>query len=301
MRKDMKYLLGFTGICFLWFAALPELLNFSFPTGGWDWLVFIGTVGSVFFALYGIREQIKANNKSVMEQTDANNESIKKQTDANNESIKKQTDAKNKAILKQQQLSVVPCLDVDIYTPFITTAQNNAFRIFKEKDGKILNDGYTILRSKNKEYPDQFLPKINIKVKNKGLSTAFQVIVYLYELKKVDGLSSLNDIDKETILDFYDKISYENYKYYENINGNEKENQFDWIISPLYNLTIGNEEFNLVFDLSKITLKYHNILKFEYEDIYQNKYFQFMYLYFDNTQCHALPVSKLYNTDNPVE
>lgn len=262
MKKYMGYLVAFVIICYLWFAVLPQWFNFSFPTGSWDWLGFVGTVGSVFFALYGIQTQIEANHKT---------------------------------ILKQQQLSVVPCLDIDAYTIFTPSASNNSFRVFKEQDGKIINDGYTILRTKDKEFPTGFSPKANFKVQNKGLSTAFQVVVYIYQLETVDGLETLNDIDKETILDFYDKIHYKNFEFYENMGEKQVEKKTDWIISPQYNLTCDKEEFNLVFDLSNVNLKYHTILKFEYEDIYENRYHQLMYFYFDKNSCQVLPVSKIYN------
>ena len=51
---------------------------------------------------------------------------------------------------------------------------------------------------------------------------------------------------------------------------------------------------HIVFDFSEITQKYHSILKFEFEDIYQKKYYQLLYLYFDKKDCAVLPISKLY-------
>ena len=42
---------------------------------------------------------------------------------------------------------------------------------------------------------------------NKGLSTAFQVCVYLYGLKSVKGLASLDEIATTPIDDFYDMMT----------------------------------------------------------------------------------------------
>lgn len=250
MKKYWGYLFLFVLAAYSWFALLPTWFNYSFPTGGWDWLGFTGVVGSLCLSVWGLK--------------------------------------------KQQQLNVVPCLDVDVYTKFDPQSPNHVFRKFQENGKKVYNDGYIILRSLDKDRPDDFNTSANIKVTNKGLSTAFQVVVYLYSLKEVQGLTSLAEIETKPIDDFYDKIKYENYKYYESKDNDAPPEKHDWIISPQYNLCSNQGEFNLVFDLSSINQEYHSILKFEFEDIHQNKYYQLMYLYFDNRACAALPISKLY-------
>ena len=144
---------------YLWFVLLPMWFNYSFPTGGWDWLGFVGVVGGLFLSVWCLK--------------------------------------------KQQELSVVPCLDVDAYSTLDNNAQNKVFRIFNDTDGRIYNDGYIILRTPGKTEPDGFRKSANIKVTNKGLSTAFQVCVYLYDLKSVKGLASLDEIATTPIDDFY--------------------------------------------------------------------------------------------------
>lgn len=183
------------------------------------------------------------------------------------------------------------------YSTLDNNAQNKVFRIFNDTDGRIYNDGYIILRTPGKTEPDGFRKSANIKVTNKGLSTAFQVCVYLYDLKSVKGLASLDEIATTPIDDFYDKIDYKGYTYYEEtgVDAEPVKNESGWLISPQYNLCANAGEFNLVFDFSKVTQKYHSILKFEFEDIYQKKYHQFLYLYFDKEECAALPISKLYS------
>ena len=253
MKKYLGYLLIFVAAVYLWFALLPTWLNYSFPTGGWDWLGFIGVIGGIFLSVWSIR--------------------------------------------KQQQLSVTPYLDVDGYTKFDSNAPNNSFRIFQDRGNKIYNSGYVILRSsKSKEngQPEGFHASANIKVTNKGLSTAFGIVVYLYSLQEVKGLSSLEEIETTLVDDFYDKVRYIDYEYYESTADDAKPIEHSWIILPQYNLCSNSNEFNLVFDFSNIQKKYHSILKFEFQDIYQNKYYQLMYLYFDNRACAVLPISKLY-------
>ena len=260
LKKYVGYMIAFVFGTYLWFALLPTWLNFSFPTGGWDWLGFVGVVGGFFLSVWCLK--------------------------------------------KQQELSVVPCLDVDAYSTLGNNAANKVFRKFNDTDGRIYNDGYMILRTSgkpesdesSKREPDGFNKSANIKVTNKGLSTAFQVCVYLYDLKSVDGLTSLDEIATTPIDDFYDKIHYGRYTYYEKSGANAEpvKNETDWLISPQYNLGANAGEFNLVFDFSEATQEYHSILKFEFEDIYQKKYYQLLYLYFDKKECASLPISKLY-------
>ena len=45
-------------------------------------------------------------------------------------------------MLKQQQLSVVPCLDVNPYISFKRENKNNVFRFWVEMGDRIYNDGY---------------------------------------------------------------------------------------------------------------------------------------------------------------
>ena len=253
MKKYIVCLLLFIAGVYLWFALLPTWLDYSFPTGGWDWLGFTGVIGGIFLSVWSIR--------------------------------------------KQQQLSVMPCLDVDAYTKFDPKAPNNCFRIFQDNGDKIYNSGYVILRSQMSQErgkPEGFNASANIKVTNKGLSTAFGIVVYLYSLQKVKGLCSLEEIETTLVDNFYDKVKYKNYEYYNSTEDGAKPIKESWIISPQYNLCSNSNEFNLVFDFSNVRKKYHSILKFEFEDIYQNKYYQLMYLYFDNRACAVLPISKIH-------
>ena len=69
MKKYVGYMVAFVFGTYLWFVLLPMWFNYSFPTGGWDWLGFVGVVGGLFLSVWCLK--------------------------------------------KQQELSVVPCLDVD--------------------------------------------------------------------------------------------------------------------------------------------------------------------------------------------
>ncbi len=155
-------------------------------------------------------------------------------------------------------------------------------------NGNIINDGYTILIDSSKEKPINFKkPSINIKVTNLGLSTAFLINTYIYRLESIEGIADLEDIAKETILDFYERINICNYNYYED----EKMKTEDWIITPTYNLCNRDDEFNIVLDLSEVKKKYYSIIEFRFQDIYENKYKQLFYISFDSRFAAFLPAS----------
>ena len=84
----------------------------------------------------------------------------------------------------------------------------------------------------------------------------------------------LHDEIATTPIDEMDeKIDQKGYTYYEET-GDDAEpvkNESGWLISPQNNMCANAGEFNLVFDFSKVTQKYHAILKFECEDIYQKR------------------------------
>ena len=113
-------MIAFVFGAYLWFTLLPMWFNYSFPTGGWDWLGFVGVVGGLFLSVWCLK--------------------------------------------KQQELSVVPCLDVDAYSTLGDNASNKVFRRFNDTDGRIYNDGYIILRTPEKTEPDGFRKSANIKV-----------------------------------------------------------------------------------------------------------------------------------------
>jgi hypothetical protein len=254
MKKICTYFGFATIIIYLWFGILPEMTGFSLPTGGWDWLNFTGIIIGLVISAWGIIEAIK-----------------------NNSDISK----------KQQIMASKPCLDVDPFSEFSFDSPNNVFRVM-EFSNRIINKGFILLRSNDKEIPALFSCDCNIKIRNIGLSTAFKITVTLFKLEKVDGLSSLDEIDKIGIDNFYDNVHVSNFIYYEG----ENLKKGNWIISPAYNLNNNRDEFNLVFDLTKVITENHCILKFNFEDVYGTKYYQRLYLYFDGYRSVSfLPIS----------
>lgn len=310
----------FVVISYVWFAVLPECTGFTLPTGGWDWLGFSGVIFSVAFAVWGVCKQIEISNQQTKDQIASTNEQVKKQIIASNEQIERQITASNEQterqisasneqirlqiqenlqlMLKQQQLSVVPCLDVNPYVVFDSKRKNNVFRFFTEANGGVYNGGYHLPRTPQ-ETPKNFQPRINIHIRNVGLSVAMGLTIYLYELTSVDGLEDVAQIPEKPISNFYEKVHFKNYVYYEDRAPDAKPISHDWIITPEYNISPTDDEVNLVFDCSRVNKGYHSIIKFSFCDIYKNEYYQLMYVCFDQNSCSALPISKLFTQENP--
>ena len=242
MKKGVYFgVIGvFVVISYVWFAVFPECIGFTLPTGGWDWLGFSGMIFSVAFAVWGICKQIEISNQQTKDQISSSNEQVKKQIIASNEQIERQITASNeqterqisasneqverqiqegqeqirlqiqenlRLMLKQQQLSVVPCLDVNPYISFKRENKNNVFRFWVEMGDRIYNDGYRLFRGGNM-IPEGFDSRINIRIKNIGLSVAMGVTVYLYKLISVDGVDALSSISDEPISNFYEKVHF---------------------------------------------------------------------------------------------
>lgn len=74
----------------------------------------------------------------------------------------------------------------------------------------MVNDGYSVMRSPNRKSPDFPEKSASMKIKNIGLSTAFNINTFILKIEEVKGLSSLDDISSERIREitdnFYDKF-----------------------------------------------------------------------------------------------
>ena len=86
MKKGVYFgVIGvFVVISYVWFAVFPECIDFTLPTGGWDWLGFSGVIFSVAFAVWGICKQIEISNQQTKDQISSSNEQVNKQIIASN-------------------------------------------------------------------------------------------------------------------------------------------------------------------------------------------------------------------------
>lgn len=190
----------------------------------------------------------------------------------------------NKKLTEQQYkpiLTSTPLIDINDpkekqYTFFRTLEQNGK--------GIMINNGYS---SKPTYSPHAFIGLVNI-----GLGPAIDITTYIHKLKSVDGLESLDEIKITNIENFYDRIHFENYEYYED--GDIKSNT-EWQIYTDFNLGISeqNNKLNLIFSFKNINEPVHSIIQFQYKNILGNMFKQYIYLCYDNDPS-VLPISKIF-------
>lgn len=188
----------------------------------------------------------------------------------------------NKNLIEHQYK---PILTISVgYVNDPKEVQSTFFRTIKQnRDAVMINVGYS-------SKPNH-LPHTIIGIKNIGLGPAINIATSIHNLTSVDGVKSLDEIAVTNIENFYDKMHFDNYKYYENekiLNGN-------WQIYTDFDLGISDEnnKLNLAFSFENIKEPLHSIIEFSYENILGHRYKQFMYMSYI-TKPSFLPISKIY-------
>lgn len=177
-----------------------------------------------------------------------------------------------------------PILTNSIFNTDPKEDHNTWFRTIEQNcDSKMINNGYSSKIT--------YHPYLVIGLRNIGLGPAINIATYLYKLTSVEGLDSLGEIAKTNIDNFYDKIHFENYKYYEN----DKILSGKWQIYTDFNLGISAENnlLNLVFSFENIIEPLHSIIELQYENILGNRYRQLIYMSY-TTEPSLMPISKIY-------
>ncbi len=79
-KKMMKKLLITIGIAtvaiYLFFALLPEITRWSLPTGGWDWLGYVGIIFGLVITGWGIATTIEWDSIQHKKAATASNHSL---------------------------------------------------------------------------------------------------------------------------------------------------------------------------------------------------------------------------------
>lgn len=182
------------------------------------------------------------------------------------------------------------------YKPVITVSylvdvadEKEKFRTYYrtiERNDKdiIVNNGFS---SKPTYYPYAILS-----IKNIGLGPAVKCEVFWYNLDDVEGLNSLDEIKDIAIDNFYEKVSYSYFEYFEN----ENIKRGPWLLFTEFDLGISEEtnKLNLVFSFEKNVKVLHSILEIHYENLLGVKHKKLVYLAYENGEPSMFPVSKEY-------
>lgn len=106
----------------------------------------------------------------------------------------------------------------------------------------------------------------------------------------MEGLSSLDEIKDTSIDNFYEKVSYSYFEYYED--GNIKSGP--WLLYTEFDLGISEETntLNLVFSFENSVKCLHSIIEIHYENVLGIKQKKLMYLAYEKGKASMFPVSK---------
>lgn len=159
------------------------------------------------------------------------------------------------------------------------------YRIVERNEESILiNNGYS-------SKPIDFINAV-LSIKNIGLGPSIKNEIFWYKLKEVEGLNTLDEIEKTNINDFYEKISYVDLEYEDN----GKIKNKPWLLYTEFDLGISEDtnRLNLVFKFEENVETLHSIIEIRYENLLGLKYKKLIYLGYKNKKASILPISKEY-------
>lgn len=269
-HNKILFILLIIALAMLLFIIIPVVINVAYINnngyitvwGAEDVLLFYGAalsfIGTVFLGGLALWQNEKLNKIN-----------------------KNLTEHQNKPILTNSLLIDLNDFKEKHRTFYRTIEQNSS--------SVMINNGYSSQAT--------YSPYAIISLQNIGLGPAVTIETYMYRLKSVDGLQSLDEISARTIDDFYNKIHFENYEYYEN--GGILTNE--WIIFTSFNLGIAeeNNKLNLIFSFENIIEPVHCILEFRYKNVLGSKFKQYLYMSYDN-EPSVLPISEIYENQKEI-
>jgi hypothetical protein len=209
---------------------------------------------------------------------------------------------------KNRKLGVKPIIATKILPineDFYLDIGNSYKQIQFNKKGFINTNGYKWLYKSRKlsewicdlrrEDNIESLLHFSIEVCNIGLETAFNLEFSIYELDSIKGYDK-NDIFTRNIDNLYNRIRICNFKSYVN---KKLIEDINLPLSPVTNLEKDKEKFTSVVTLYN-SIKYpfkncHTILEYVYTDVYNNKHYQYQYIYMSIDKFSFLPISKPYD------
>lgn len=256
----------FLVISYVFFAIIPEYTGFSFPTGGWDWLSFIGSLVGMIIASWGVSFTIESSNKSVKEET-----------------CKAVRPILNISVINNYEFKF-PLTINGVYIPY--SVSNGTIKI---------EENFYFLSNITHKFSDSSLSLLQIR--NIGLGSAMDVHIKIYKIDKIFDQEPEN-YNPKSVEDFYNGIKLnENAEslVYNTIH-EETENfvtsEFFYEIQP-FHLNNNTETFNILMGqrgFSGKTAFY--ILNITYSDMYgEKKYQQYQHICFADNQCKYFSTS----------
>ena len=248
------FVIVFFIICYIVFAFVPEKAGFSFPTGGWDWLSFVGGLAGMLIASWGVITTIDNNHEVAMQQAVLSVRPIL-----------------NIAVFNNFQLQF-PCELQGIYLPYFVS--NRVVTI----DGDFL---FLSNMLHNFEKDNQ---QCLIQLRNIGLGSAINIRVRIYEIQSVAGQEP-SKFEIKSIEEFYNNIKLGKAPKIKYAGGSIISESVYEI--PQFHLNNSTDSFNIVMGQREFSgQSAYYILELVYQDAYENtNYMQYHHLRIEEKMC----------------
>ena len=266
-RVLVVVVLIFFAICYIYFAVIPEHTGFSFPTGGWDWLSFVGSLAGVIIASWGVAATIESS-----------------RIQAEDDAAKAVRPILNISVINHFKMEI-PNLIQGIYLPY--SVKNGTVR---------LEDDFYYLSNVDEVFPDE--SQCLLQIRNIGLGSAMNIRIKLYKIKSIADQNPEN-YALEDVETFYNSIQLDhkatplilesNVQSKHNNIGTDVYYEF-----PSFHLNNSTDVFNFVFGQRSFsgTPAYY-LLMITYTDTYEaRKYLQQHHLKLDDKRCWYFSASR---------
>lgn len=260
MRTFMRLIvviLCFSLLCYIYFAFIPSRTGFSFPTGGWDWLSFVGGVASVIIASWGVAVTIESSLAV-----------------SNEESIKAVRPFLNIFVMNHCN-PTIPGTMQGIYLPYSIADET-----------LILEDNFCYISNmiSNHDDPSQCM----LQIRNIGLGSAMNIRVRIYKILSVNGISPAS-YDAENVETFYKSVEINKNATILIYDSNNTNNSIDtsvyFELQP-FHLNNSTDVFNIIMGQRSFSGNpAYYLLKITYDDTYNTSYLQYHHLYLNDRIC----------------
>lgn len=250
----------FFAVCYVCFAVIPECTGFSLPTGGWDWLSFVGGLAGMIIASWGVAVTIESSR--VLSEEEA-----------------------TKAVRPILNISIV-----NHYKFELPNTMQGIYLPYEVKDGTInLNDNFYYLSNVNKVFPDA--SQCLLQIRNIGLGSAMNTQIKLYKIKSIAGQKP-ESYDSEDVETFYSNIQLnpkaKSLIWSSDPNSDKNSIGTDvYFEFPSFHLNNSTDVFNLILGQRSFSGECaYYLLKITYTDTYEKgEYLQYHHLRLGNNLC----------------
>ena len=265
-KRLIIVLFCFSVLCYIYFALIPSWSGFSFPTGGWDWLSFLGGIASIIIACWGVAVTIK-NSQAV----------------SNEESIKAVRPFLNISVINFCN-PTIPGTIQGIYLPYSIADET-----------MILEDNFSYLSNMIRNYNDP--SQCMLQIRNIGLGTALNIRVRIYKILRVGGKPP-ECYNAENVESFYKNVEINpnaTILSYDSNNANichSIDTNVYFELQP-FHLNNTTDIFSIVMGQRSFSGNpAYYLLKITYDDTYNTRYLQYHHLYLNNGICKFYSTSQ---------